>query len=124
MENDNKERILCIAIIVLVAIQVVLAVIAAAFAVNFSVYVAHTAVYALITLAALILLCHEIMFILCIYLYVKYPQNRFGRAMLAVKALIYIVVFIIFVNVGIHTATQCDQYYDRCCDSFWASCLL
>ena len=122
MKNDKKERILCFAIIILIAIQVVLAVFAFAFAVNFSVYVAHTAVYALITLSALILLCHEIMFILCIYLCVKYPQNRFGQAMIIVKVLIYMLLFMIYVNIGLHTATRCDEYHDRwsdrCCKSF------
>ena len=114
MENDNKERSLCLAIIILFAIQVVLAIIAVAFDVNYSTYVADIVIYAFIILSALILSCHEIMFFLCICLFVKYPQNRLGRAMLIVIALIYVAIFIIVVIECINAAIWCYQCCDDC----------
>ena len=103
MKNDNQERNLCLAIIILFEIQ--------ALSGMSSILTIYTGIQhvdlltqmeidpnllfiVLLITSFLFLTCHEVMLILCTCLCSLYPQNRFGRAILIAIALIYITIFI------------------------------
>ena len=63
----------------------------------------------------LFLICHGAMLSLCISLRSLYPQNRLGRAMLFVIALMYIAIFTISIIAYVNTVIWFDNFCSSGC---------